>query len=188
MRQLILELSDELAGRLDGEARGLGLSPQERVTEILDRAVAPAENLAPGAVAEGLVRLRRFLEKVPAVTVLSVSKENAPRWWVKLKIDIASDLAWDVVQALGHVLNYWSLKERLPTVFMPVSPPPYLNGGPEEFLSWVIEATIPFADAGLVADVLEETLPSPVADPEQWRWDNEEDEDDEDDEEAEDDE
>jgi len=36
------------------------------------------------------------------------------------------------------VLNYLSLDERLSTVFMPVSPPPYLNGG-VEFLSWVIE-------------------------------------------------
>ncbi len=71
---------------------------------------------------------------------------------------------------------------------MPVSPPPYLNGGPEEFLSWVIEATIPFADAGLVADVLEETLPSPVADPEQWRWEDDEEDEEDDDEEAEDDE
>jgi hypothetical protein len=30
--------------------------------------------------------------------------------------------------------------ERLPTVFYPVSPSPYMNGGPQEFLSWVIEA------------------------------------------------
>ena len=29
------------------------------------------------------------------------------------------------------------LNERLPTVFMPVSPPPYANGPAREFLSWV---------------------------------------------------
>src|SRR5688500_17345460 len=60
-------------------------------------------------------------------------------WWVKFSLDISHRLTWNVVQELGHVLNYLSLNERLPTVFKPVSPPPYLNGGPAEFLSWVIE-------------------------------------------------
>ena len=60
-------------------------------------------------------------------------------WWVKFHIDIGHPLAWNVVQELGHVLNYVSIHERLPTVFKPVSPPPYLNGGPKDVLSWVIE-------------------------------------------------
>ena len=46
-------------------------------------------------------------------------------WWVKCAIDIDHEFAWNVVQELGHVLNYVSLDERLPTVFMPVSPPSY---------------------------------------------------------------
>ncbi|SPE35761.1 hypothetical protein SBA3_2300022 [Candidatus Sulfopaludibacter sp. SbA3] len=50
-------------------------------------------------------------------------------WWVKFAIDISHRLAWNVVQELGHVLNYLSVNERLPTVFKPVSPPPYANGG-----------------------------------------------------------
>src|SRR6187549_2047870 len=59
-------------------------------------------------------------------------------WWVKFTIQPGHENAWCVVQWLGHLLNYISLNERLPTVFKPVSPPPDLNGGPE-FLSWVIE-------------------------------------------------
>ena len=47
-------------------------------------------------------------------------------WWMKFQIDITHPLAWHVVQELGHVVNYISLEERLPTVFYPVSPPPYL--------------------------------------------------------------
>jgi hypothetical protein len=67
---------------------------------------------------------------------------------VKLTIDIGHPLAWHVVQELGHVLNYLSTTERLPTTFKPVSPPPYLNGGPRAFLSWVIECADPgFAPA-----------------------------------------
>ena len=37
------------------------------------------------------------------------------------------------------MLNYLSVDQRLPSVFKPVSPPPYLNGG-VEFLSWVTES------------------------------------------------
>jgi hypothetical protein len=80
-----------------------------------------------------------YLSKVPAITgKIGSGFSNDGCWWVKFAIDIKHPLAWSVVQELGHVLNYLSLEERLPAVFMPVSPPPYLNGGPE-YLSWVIE-------------------------------------------------
>jgi hypothetical protein len=90
------------------------------------------------------------------------------RWWVKFSLDTSHPLAWRVVQELGHVLNYLSIDERLPTVFMPVSPPPSLNGG-VEFLSWVIEngdASFTPADC---ARWLEERLPDPVTDLDAWR-------------------
>jgi hypothetical protein len=44
-----------------------------------------------------------------------------------------------------------------------------LNGGPTQFLSWVIEAAIPFLDGGYIADVLEARLPNPVDDERQWQ-------------------
>ena len=44
--------------------------------------------------------------------------------WIKFSINITHPLAWSAVQEFGHVLNYVSLEERLPTVFMPVSPSP----------------------------------------------------------------
>ena len=65
-------------------------------------------------------------------------------------------------------MNYISLTEKLPTVFMPVSPPPYLNGGPEENLSWVIESRIAYLDPKYIADVLESRLPRPVEDESKW--------------------
>lgn len=75
------------------------------------------------------------------------------------------------MQELGHVLNYISLDERLPTVLMPVSPPPYANGGPKDFLSWVIESkNIEFSPIQC-AEWLEGRLPQPVKDPEQWKVD-----------------
>ena len=80
-------------------------------------------------------------------------------------------MAWRIVQELGHVLNYVSLNERLPTIFMPVSPPPYINGGPRNFLSWVIESSDATFTPSDCAECLEGHLPRPVDDPEQWKLD-----------------
>ncbi len=69
---------------------------------------------------------------------------------------------------VDFVLNYVSTSERLPTVFMPVSPPPYLNGGPADYLSWVIESKDTEFTPSLCAEWLEGRLPRPVEDIEQW--------------------
>src|SRR5258708_7628764 len=84
-----------------------------------------------------------YLRRVPAIGDAIGTGEEEGLWLCKFALDIKHPLAWRVVQELGHVLNYLSLDEPIPTVFKPVSPPPYLNGGPEDFLSWVIETTDP---------------------------------------------
>ena len=118
-------------------------------------------------------RLLEFLERLPAIDLPAGRKSigrgdfDNGNWWVKFSIDTKHELAWRHVQELGHVLNYISLDERLPTVFMPVSPPPYMNGG-EEFLSWVIESTDPEFTPDLCAEWLEARLPRPVEDLKQW--------------------
>ena len=114
--------------------------------------------------------LEIFLGKVPSVIgPIGKGFDREGVWWVKFEIDIDHELAWRVVQEFGHVLNYVSLEERLPTVFKPVSPPPYMNGGPREFLSWVIEcADSEFAPAKC-AQWLEGTFPRPVNDLATWR-------------------
>ena len=68
--------------------------------------------------------LKGYLAKVPNITDINTGFSDDGYWWIKFTIDIEHPLAWSVVQELGHVLNYISLEERLPTVFMPVSPPP----------------------------------------------------------------
>jgi hypothetical protein len=117
-------------------------------------------------------KLIDFLVRIPAIEINDTSTrgigsgESDAGWWVKFQIDIDHDLAWHTVQEMGHVLNYLALNERLPTVFKPVSPPPYMNGGPEEYLSWVIEgADMP---PGTVATWLEERLPKPVEEEAAW--------------------
>jgi hypothetical protein len=118
---------------------------------------------------ETLRPLKEYLSRIPAIrgTIGSGFFEDG-RWWVKLTIDIDHPLAWHAVQELGHVLNYLSLNERLPTVFMPVSPPPYMNGGPE-FLSWVIESKDKGFTPEACAEWLEGRLPRPVDDLTQWK-------------------
>jgi hypothetical protein len=114
--------------------------------------------------------LIEYLRRVPGVDESIGSGMDEGQWWVKLSIDTADPLAWRVVQELGHVLNYISLDERLPTSFYPVSPPPYLNGG-VEFLSWVIESTAADFSPADVAAWLEARLPRPVDDREAWDLD-----------------
>ena len=135
-------------------------------------------------------KLIDFLSRVPAVEIndtpsrgIGAGEEADGGWWVKFSLDIDHELAWHTVQEFGAVLNSLSLEEGLASVFKPVSPPPYLNGGPEEFLSWVIEAPVELAP-GTVAQVLEERLPQPVEDEAAWFGEvsDEDDEDDDDDE------
>jgi hypothetical protein len=117
--------------------------------------------------------LTTYLQRVPGVVgPVGTGAHADGRWWVKFALDIEHALAWRVVQELGHVLNYLSLDERLPTVFMPVSPPVHLNGGPREHLSWVIEATATDFDPSTCAEWLEGRLPSPVDDLAQWALDD----------------
>jgi len=115
--------------------------------------------------------LKEYLSKIPSVARPIGSGLLDDGWWVKFSIDISHRLAWRVVQELGHVLNYLSLKERLPTVFMPVSPPPYLNGGPSGFLSWVIECKSLKFGPPICAEWLEGRLPRPVEDEGLWEID-----------------
>ncbi len=113
--------------------------------------------------------LEKYLLQIPAVrAVFGGGQFEDGNWWVKFAIDTDHYLSWQAVQELGHVLNYVSVSERLPTVFMPVSPPPYLNGGPEDFLCWVIEAKDTSFTPVHCVEWLEGRLPRPVDDLDQW--------------------
>jgi hypothetical protein len=169
MATITIEMPDKLAKRLSEESRKLGISENARIVKLLEQAITPYELMKPGMIEKGMPKLTAFLSRIPGLSVISNSRPNESQWWVKLDIDITSEFAWHVVQELGFVLNYISLTEVLPTVFKPVSPPPYLNGGPQEMLSWVIESSMPFVDPALIALELEARLPSPVDDVEQWR-------------------
>ncbi len=123
-------------------------------------------------------KLLSFLARIPAVEMNETPSRGFGTglkdgdWWLKFSLSTDNPLAWNVVQELGHVLNYLSLSERLPTVFKPVSPPPHLNGGPREFLSWVIECPETVMKPDMVAEWLEGRLPQPVDDPAAWPTDD----------------
>jgi hypothetical protein len=117
-------------------------------------------------------KLVSFFGRIPAIGTkqsIGTGRFANGNWWAKFTIDIAHPLAWSTVQELGFVLNYLSETERLPTVFMPVSPPPYLNGGPE-FLSWVVKSTTATFTPDQAAQWLAGRLPNPVDDPAQWSF------------------
>ena len=114
-------------------------------------------------------KLTDYLSKIPAIEgSIGTGAFDNGNWWVKFTIDVDHPQAWNTVQEMGHVLNYLSLEERLPAVFMPTSPPPYMNGSAREFLSWVIESTESGFKPGTCAEWLEGRLPRPVDDISQW--------------------
>jgi hypothetical protein len=114
-------------------------------------------------------KLINFLKKIPSIsqTIGSGISENG-NWWVKFSIDIKHNLAWQVVQELGHVINCLSVSEKLPACFYPVSAPPYLNGGPEDYLYWAIDSFQKDFSPDVLAEWLEGRLPNPVNDISQW--------------------
>ena len=117
-------------------------------------------------------RLTAFLKRVPAISaqgLMGHGDDGAHAWWIKFNIDIAHPLAWQTVQELGHVLNYLSTNERLPTQFLPVSPPPYMNGEAKDFLAWVIQCNHADFPPDVICDWLEGRLPSPVELEEKWK-------------------
>jgi hypothetical protein len=115
-------------------------------------------------------QLLDFLQKIPAINrSIGTGAYEDQNWWLKFSIDIDNDLAWNVVQELSHIINYLSLNERLPVLFYPVSAPPYLNGGPKDFLYWIIESKqIGFTPDDL-QKWLEGRLPNPVDDINEWK-------------------
>lgn len=112
-----------------------------------------------------------YLSCLPAVEKGIVSGTDDELWWVKFGIALDHPLAWNVIQELGHVLNYLSPNERLPTTFKPVSPPPYLNGGPRTYLSWIIECPLADMDPATVAQWLDSRLPD-SGDSDAWSMEN----------------
>src|SRR5262245_653531 len=114
-----------------------------------------------------LEELREVVARVPAVRVLSAKLHGDGNWCSKPVLDRDHPLDWNVVQEFGYVLNELSVFERLTTVFKPVSPPPYLNGGPREYLAWVVETAAP-TPPRFVLKTLEGRLPKPVEDISQW--------------------
>ncbi|HEY0008662.1 MAG TPA: hypothetical protein VGB55_08055 [Tepidisphaeraceae bacterium] len=118
--------------------------------------------------------LLAFLGRIPVIeSVIGHGRFDDGNWWVKFVIDITHPLSWHVVQELGCVLNYLSITERLPTVFMPVSPAPYMNGGPREFLSWIIQSSDAELKPHMCMERLEGRLPQPVEDISAWPTDDE---------------
>lgn len=118
---------------------------------------------------EAFENLKNFLKRIPVVnTIYAHGTYDDGNWWIKFPISVEHELAWHAVQELGCVVNYLSINDRLPTRFYPVSPAPYLNGGPSEFLSWIIESTDAEFTPDLMAEWLEGRLPNPVDDPAQW--------------------
>lgn len=112
-------------------------------------------------------KLKKLLERIPCVQG-SVVGNNEGGWYIKMSLDLDAKIVWNVIQELSFVLNNLSMTEKLSVVFKPVSPPPYLHGGPDLFLSWVIEPVSRDVDPELIADALVQYLPKPINEEQAW--------------------
>lgn len=164
-----LDLPSALRKALEREAHDARISLHAHILKKLERITPAREFIKREVLEKNLPTLCNFLNRVPSVDVISQQVTSDAYWWIKLNIDTQHPLGWHVVQAFAFVLNEISLQEKLPTVFMPVSPPPYLNGGPDEYLNWVIESSFNYIDPAWILAELEGRLPSPVEDISQWR-------------------
>jgi hypothetical protein len=118
--------------------------------------------------------LLEFFKRIPGINNgIGTGVYEDKNWWLKFSIDIENSLAWNVVQEFAHIINYISLEERLPTIFYPVSAPPYMNGGPQQFLYWIIESKETSFTPGDLKEWLECRLPDPVDDITEWEDDDE---------------
>lgn len=163
-----VDIPEKLRKALEKEAADAKRSLNTHIIRKLESTTPPSGYIDKVNIERNLGKLVSFLNLIPSVSVISNDVTRDAYWWIKLEIDIEHKLAWRVVQELGFVLNYISLQEPLPTVFKPVSPPPYLNGGPDEFLTWVVESTFNYIDPIWIVETLEGRLPQPVNDEVQW--------------------
>lgn len=153
---------------LEKEASDARISLHAHILKKLERITPPVAFIDSKTVENALPLLADLLRRVPAVRVISQEVTPSAYWWIKFSVDVEHPLAWRVVQALAFIFNEISISETLPTIFKPTSPPPYLNGGPDECLFWVIESTFNYIDPKWIASVAEERLPHPVEKMESW--------------------
>jgi hypothetical protein len=163
-----IEVNIDAIERLEEECKKLNITLSQRINDILNTALPPKENLIEGHIEVGIEKIKDLLLKIPCIKDVYVSEKKKPFWWLKFSIDIDSNIAWNVVQEFSHILNYISVDEKLPTRFYPVSAPPYMNGGPKDFLYWIIEPTIPFVDSNIIYDFLIGRLPEDLEKEENW--------------------
>lgn len=164
-----LNLPGKLLRALEKEASDARITVHPHIVKKLERITPPLAFIDPAKLKEEMPKLVAYLGRVPSVRVISHEVTSDAYWWAKFEVDIHHPLAWMVVQALAFVFNEISISEKLPTVFKPTSPPPYLNGGPDESLFWVVESTYNYISPLWIAEILEERLPRPVDDTSCWQ-------------------
>ncbi len=168
MSLITLDINKKLFSKLERLAKESNQTIEAVIHKFLEENIYLGEELRDEKIQHYLKDLEDLLKEIPTINTISSGVTPKCYWWVKFSINIKHVLAWNVIQELGFILNGISLSEKLPTVFMPVSPPPYLNGGPEEYLSWVIESKTPNVNPRMICEMLKEKLPNPISDEEQW--------------------
>jgi len=172
MSLITLDLNKKLFSKIKRLANDSNQSIEAVIHKFLEENIYLGEELKHEKIQHYLKDIENLLKQIPTINTVTSGINPRGDWSVRFFINIQHKLAWNVIQELGFILNGISLSEKLPTVFMPVSPPPYLNGGPEEYLSWVIESKTKNVNPRMICEILQERLPNPLSDEDQWIMDS----------------
>ncbi len=120
--------------------------------------------------------LRELLLEIPAIRgrtddppPLISTFTNNRFWWVTFPINVQHPLHLETLQWFAWILNGLSLRDPLPTGFLPRSSCPYLNGPPEQTLGWVIDCPVDKMSPVQVAGHLRYNLPKPLDSRREWK-------------------
>jgi hypothetical protein len=88
-------------------------------------------------------KLNTLLLSIPCVKSVDCYDEMEDLWSCHIRMDLTHEIVWHLIQGIAFVINDTSITGKLPATFYPTSPPPYLNGGPYNYLHWIIRSESP---------------------------------------------
>ncbi|MEM8706317.1 MAG: hypothetical protein AAGE98_07665 [Actinomycetota bacterium] len=103
-----------------------------------------------------------YVGRLPAVrgrVSTSADAISTTGWWVSFRLDVDDPLAWRSIQEVGHALN-GVVGDGVDVWFGPTSTGPW-QGGPRDFLDWVICSPDGATRPGTVAKRLADAIPEP---------------------------
>jgi hypothetical protein len=167
MPHFSVQIDEAVAQTIRDNARRLKIPEDAAVARVLAAYHEEFRRFPDGVLRDGCQKLVALLGQIPCLSKFDSSGVDFRYWSVSFEMNIASPIAWPVVQKLGLFLNTQSVEMMLPTVFRPTP-----SEWPDEPMRWEIAATTPRLDPADVVAWLRDRLPKPLSDTALWMSDD----------------